>query len=186
MSDYELRQKVNRLRLENDYRYMLASQAPKPKKSLARRFISSISNDVIKPAVKDAGRKILSNFIVKKMEKNNNDIYTKTRKEAEYYTNVQNIGKGLNSMGYNSDSKEYKQYMNNIKKNNPFINTNSIKNTKSNVKSNINKNNSVNTKIENNINEIGKEINRINRKTSNIDINKINGDLIKKNKKNMK
>lgn len=183
MSDYELRQKVNRLRLENDYRNMLASQAPKPKKSLARRFISSISNDVIKPAVKDAGRKILSNFIVKKMEKNNSDIFTKTRKEAEYYTNVQNIGKGLNSMGYNSDSKEYKQYMNNIKKNNPFINT---KSTKTTVKSNINKNNSINTKIENNISEIGKEINRINRKTSNIDINKINEDLIKKNKKNMK
>lgn len=64
MSDAEIQQKINRHNLENTYNKILASESQKNKqRSIAKRFINSLAKDVIGPASRDAGRKVLSNLL---------------------------------------------------------------------------------------------------------------------------
>lgn len=82
MSDQEIQAKINRINLENRYMDLLRTRVSidgkvlynpsgKPlhtekKISKGKSFIKNIKNDVIKPALTDAGRTLLGNFIKKK------------------------------------------------------------------------------------------------------------------------
>ena len=66
MSDQEIQAKINRMRLEDTYASMIASRAPKEKVSRGKKFVSNLKRNVITPALTDAGRTLLVNFIKKK------------------------------------------------------------------------------------------------------------------------
>ena len=80
MTDEELRQKIQRIQLENQYK------ALNPKKvSAGEKFAKTVLNDVIAPAVKNAGRQYLEKSLKKSLgldEKQIDDM-AKLRKEAE-------------------------------------------------------------------------------------------------------
>lgn len=60
MSDEELRARINRMNLEQEYASMMA-----PKVSLGRRFVRSTANEVFMPAVKDIGKQMTKSLLVK-------------------------------------------------------------------------------------------------------------------------
>ena len=66
MTNSELQQKVDRMRLEDTYNNMMASRIPKQKKSMLSRFMKTTWSSVIQPGLKDAGREIFTNFLKKK------------------------------------------------------------------------------------------------------------------------
>lgn len=67
MSDQEIQQKINRINLENTYKKLLSQQPQNMKKiSRGKAFVNNIKKNVISPALTDAGRTLLGNFIKKK------------------------------------------------------------------------------------------------------------------------
>lgn len=68
MSDEELSRTVKRLQLEQKYRELNPQ-----KKSLGKRFISSVANDVIIPAAKSAGRAYVEKEIKRALGVKDND-----------------------------------------------------------------------------------------------------------------
>lgn len=115
MSDFELQQKINRMRLEDTYMSMIASRAPKKQVSAGRRFISNIKNNVIKPALADAGRTLLGNYIKKA---GNDLIYgnNKSDPSKEYKKKIEQLElkareyKARNNI--NEGKKQYENFMN--------------------------------------------------------------------------
>lgn len=80
MTDEELRQKIQRIQLENQYR------ALNPKKvSVGEKFAKSVLNDVVAPAAKNAGRQYLEKSLKKSLglDEKQVDELSKLRKEAE-------------------------------------------------------------------------------------------------------
>jgi hypothetical protein len=63
MSNAELREAMNRLQDEARYKQMLAAD-----KSKGAKFINTVANDVIKPAVINAGRNAVQDFATKKIK----------------------------------------------------------------------------------------------------------------------
>lgn len=80
MTDEELRQKIQRIQLENQYR------ALNPKKvSAGEKFAKTVLNDVIAPAAKNAGRQYLEKSLKKSLglDEKQVDELSKLRREAE-------------------------------------------------------------------------------------------------------
>lgn len=80
MTDEELRQKIQRIQLENQYR------ALNPKKvSAGEKFTKTVLNDVIAPAAKNAGRQYLEKSLRKSLglDEKQVDELANLRKEAE-------------------------------------------------------------------------------------------------------
>lgn len=67
MSDNELREKTNRMRLENDYvRTKNDMQNLNPKKvSRGKAIVNSVANDMLKPAVINIGKQLCSSALAK-------------------------------------------------------------------------------------------------------------------------
>ncbi len=91
MSDAEIRNRINRIRMENELKSLSPQQVSKGK-----QFISSIMNDVIGPAARDAGKRLATDFFQKKgaellglNKKDVEDAATKLQKEVSYLSNLQ-------------------------------------------------------------------------------------------------
>ena len=63
MSNAELKEAMNRLQDEARYKQMLAADQSK-----GAKFINTVANDVIKPAMINAGRNALQDFVTKKLK----------------------------------------------------------------------------------------------------------------------
>lgn len=99
MSDEELRTKVNRLTLEENYlsKQKRVSELTPKHVSAGKKFVDHMTNRVIVPAATEAGKKVLSSYLEKqgrelfdlptgdgnnkKKKKNNNRDDNKTKKE---------------------------------------------------------------------------------------------------------
>lgn len=70
MTNEELKEKTNRMRLENDYIRTSQDYAKLHQKqaSLGKRFIQSLGKDVIIPAFKDAGKNAVSAYLSKEFK----------------------------------------------------------------------------------------------------------------------
>lgn len=64
MSDQELQRLVNRMNLERQYARMNPKQM-----STGEKFIKSLGNDVVAPAAKDVGRRVLTDLLAKGADK---------------------------------------------------------------------------------------------------------------------
>lgn len=91
MSDAEIRNRINRIRMENELKSLSPQQVSKGK-----RFVSSVMNDVIGPAARDAGKRLATDFLQKKgaellglNKKDVEDAATKLQKEVSYLSNLQ-------------------------------------------------------------------------------------------------
>lgn len=71
MSDAELREKTNRLILENNYVNAINNYRNLNPKKLTRgqKFIKKVSNDVLIPAATEAGKKIVKDLLVNMLSK---------------------------------------------------------------------------------------------------------------------
>lgn len=67
MTNEELREKTNRMRLENDYVRESANMAAlNPEKvSAGRRFVTHVGKNIISPAATEAGKRLLTDWLVK-------------------------------------------------------------------------------------------------------------------------
>lgn len=74
MTDDELRQHINRIKMERE----LSSLNPQ-KVSAGKRFVSSLGKDVIGPAAREAGKKVLNEFLAKK----GSELLGISKKDAE-------------------------------------------------------------------------------------------------------
>lgn len=116
MSDDEIQRKINRMRLEDTYTNMIASRAPKEKVSKGKKFVSNMKRNVIKPALTDAGKTLLSNLIKKK---GNDLIYGNNKSDPvkEYEKKVKKLE--LQSREWkakNNIQRNKKQYEDAVKK----------------------------------------------------------------------
>lgn len=121
MSDQEIQNKINRMRLEDTYMNMMVSRAPKPQVSRGKMFINKIKRDVIAPALTDAGRTLLSNLIKKK---GNDLIYGNNKSDPakEYEKKVKKLE--LQSREWkakNNIQRNKKQYEDAIKRINEVL-----------------------------------------------------------------
>jgi hypothetical protein len=85
MTDDELREKTNRMRLENDYlnaQKNLAAANPQ-KVSAGKKFVNGLVNDVVAPAAKSAGRQWLEKFMKDKLGLNEQDPIAKLEKKVK-------------------------------------------------------------------------------------------------------
>lgn len=85
LSDDELRNKINRLRLENDYARVTAEyNSLHPKKvSAGKKFVDSMLKDVIAPAAKNAGKQYLEKLIKDSLGLNEKNSYDILKKEVD-------------------------------------------------------------------------------------------------------
>ena len=90
MSDAELQQKINRMRLEDTYSSMIASKVPKQQVSRGKKFVNNVKRNVVGPALTDAGRTLLSNLVKKK---GNDLIYGNNKQDPtkEYKKKVEKL-----------------------------------------------------------------------------------------------
>ena len=91
MSDDEIRAKINRVRLENELKSLSPQQVSK-----GQRFVESVINNVIAPAARDSGKKLLTDFLNKKgaellgLDANKTkDAAKLLQEEVSYLTNLQ-------------------------------------------------------------------------------------------------
>ena len=91
MSDDEIRAKINRIRLENELKGLSPQQVSK-----GQKFVKSIINNVIAPAARDSGKKLLTDFLNKKgaellgLDPNKTkDAAKLLQEEVSYLTNLQ-------------------------------------------------------------------------------------------------
>lgn len=97
MTNEELRERTNRLRLENDYAREISNyKTLHPQKiSKGRAFLNSVKNDVIVPAAKDIGRKAATKALEDLVLGSNKskDTSKELAKIAQDYENRQKIDK---------------------------------------------------------------------------------------------
>jgi hypothetical protein len=86
MSDDEIRTKINRVRLENELKQLTPQEISK-----GQKFVNSLAKDVVGPAARDAGKRLLTDFLNKKgaellglNKKDVEDAATKLKKEVDY------------------------------------------------------------------------------------------------------
>lgn len=85
MTDDELREKTNRMRLENDYKNALKTMNDlNPKQvSKGKAFVSKIGKNIISPVVEDVSRQLIKSFVVKSV----NNAIKDMGDEYKVYTN---------------------------------------------------------------------------------------------------
>ena len=88
MTDAELREKTNRMNLENNYMdAMKRMNDLNPKQvSKGKAFVDKLKSDVIEPAVTDVGRQLFKSFLVKGVNEglkldNELKVYTNNKKK---------------------------------------------------------------------------------------------------------
>ena len=91
MTDTELREKTNRLRMEKDYLDLdrqISAMTPQ-QVSRGKKFVQHVGNNIIKPAATDAGKKILGDWLKKQgsemlglNDNNSDDPMKKLKKEV--------------------------------------------------------------------------------------------------------
>lgn len=91
MSDDEIRAKINRIRLENELKSLSPQQVSK-----GQKFVESLAKNVIAPAARDSGKKLLTDFLNKKgaellgLDANKTkDAAKLLQEEVSYLTNLQ-------------------------------------------------------------------------------------------------
>ena len=118
MTDDELREKTNRMRVEKEY-YDAArnlAQANPVKVSKGKRFMDSLMNEVIAPAAKNAGRAYLEKFMKDKLGLNEKDPVDRLEKQARKYKALKEIEEHKNTIeklkkgGADSDLPEVKTW----------------------------------------------------------------------------
>lgn len=100
MTDDELREKTNRMRIEKEY-YDAArnlAQANPVKVSKGKRFMDSLMNDVVAPAAKNAGRAYLEKFMKDKLGLNEKDPVDRLEKQARKYKALKEIEEHKNTI----------------------------------------------------------------------------------------
>ena len=100
MTDDELRDKTNRMRIEKEY-YDAArnlAQANPVKVSKGKRFMDSLMNDVVAPAAKNAGRAYLEKFMKDKLGLNEKDPVDRLEKQARKYKALKEIEEHKNTI----------------------------------------------------------------------------------------
>lgn len=99
MTDDELREKTNRMMLENNYytaQRNLAASTPQ-QVSKGKKFMDGLVNDVVVPAAKNAGRSWLENKLKDKLGLNEKDPLERLEKQAkklELEKKIKDIKKG--------------------------------------------------------------------------------------------
>lgn len=89
LSDDELRERINRLKLEDDYRRLLsadikAKEASRSSQSTAgERFIKTVWNDMVVPGAADVGKQLVKSVLTKGANK----VATKMGEEYKVHTN---------------------------------------------------------------------------------------------------
>lgn len=92
MTDEEIRAKINRIKMENELKSLTPQQVSKGK-----RFVSSVLNDIIAPAAKNAGKQFAEKKLKEIMgldDKEAKDTSKELQKLAQDYENRQKIDKG--------------------------------------------------------------------------------------------
>lgn len=79
MSNAEIQEKINRIRLEQE----LISLTPK-KVSRGKQFVNTVTNDMLAPAAKDLGKQLIKSLAAKKI--NDSDLFN-LGDEYKVYTN---------------------------------------------------------------------------------------------------
>lgn len=90
MTDAELREKTNRLRMEKDYldlNRQISAMTPQ-QVSRGKKFVQHVGNNIIKPAATDASKKVLGDWLKKQgsemlglNDKNSDDPMKKLKKQ---------------------------------------------------------------------------------------------------------
>lgn len=118
MTEDELREKTNRMRVEKEY-YDAArnlAQANPVKVSKGKRFMDSLMNDVVAPAAKNAGKAYLEKFMKDKLGLNEKDPVERLEKQARKYKALKEIEEHKNTIeklkkgGNDSDLPEVKTW----------------------------------------------------------------------------
>ena len=118
MTDDELREKTNRMRVEKEY-YDAARNlaiANPVKVSKGKRFMDSLMNEVVAPAAKNAGKAYLEKFMKDKLGLNEKDPVDRLKKQAEKYKAMKEIEEYKNTIeklkkgGDDSDLPEVKTW----------------------------------------------------------------------------
>lgn len=137
LSDDELRNKINRLRLENDYARVTAEyNSLHPKKvSAGKKFVNSMLKDVITPAAKNAGKQYLEKLIKDSLGLNDKDSYSILKKEVD---NLE-LKKKKNELDKYFEREKQKQEKNPSKSNSDNSQKNDTPNNKKEKTSNKNK-----------------------------------------------
>ena len=99
MTDDEIRQKINRIRLEKE----LSSLQPE-RVSAGKKFTTSLKDNVIAPAAKDAGRRLLTDFLNKKGA----ELLGISKKDAEDATAA--LKKEVEKMNLQKQKNELNKY----------------------------------------------------------------------------
>ena len=118
MTDDELRERTNRMRVEKEY-YDAAknlAQANPVKVSKGKRFMNSLMNDVVAPAAVNAGKAWAEKFMKDKLGLNEKDPVDRLKKQAEKYKAMKEIEEYKNTIeklkkgGDDSDLPEVKTW----------------------------------------------------------------------------
>lgn len=103
MSDDELRNETNRMRLEADYhnaKKSLATANPQEVKA-GKKFMDGLMNDVVVPATKNAGKAWLENYLKDALGVNKQDRLTRLKRqyeEADYEKKIADLKKGADEL----------------------------------------------------------------------------------------
>ena len=92
MSDDEIRERINRIRLENELKSLTPKQLSK-----GQKFVNSIATNVVGPAAREAGRRLMADYLSKKgsellglNKETVEDAATKLHKEVSYLQDLKN------------------------------------------------------------------------------------------------
>lgn len=102
MTDDELRQHINRIKMERE----LSSLNPQ-KVSAGKRFVSSLGKDVIGPAAREAGKKVLNEFLAKE----GSELLGISKKDAEDTTAA--LKKQVDKLRLEKQKSELEKYFKN-------------------------------------------------------------------------
>lgn len=100
MTDDELREKTNRMRVEKEY-YDAAKNlalANPVKVSKGKKFMNDLMNEVVAPAAKNAGRAYLEKFMKDKLGLNDKDPVDRLEKQARKYKAMKEIEEHKNTI----------------------------------------------------------------------------------------
>ena len=109
MTDDELRERTNRMRLENDYlvaKKHLSSMNPK-QVSKGNKIVDSLLNDVIAPAAKSVGKEYLEKTLKDKLgltQKDTLSVLEKQWKQLDYQKKIKDLKRDLNKKDKGNES----------------------------------------------------------------------------------
>lgn len=109
MSDDELRERTNRMKLENDYliaQKNLSSMNPK-QVSKGKKIVDGLLNDVIAPAAKSVGKEYLEKTLKDKLgltQKDTLSVLEKQWKQLDYQKKIKDLKRDLNKKDKGNES----------------------------------------------------------------------------------